>query len=551
MTTDTTIMAPQFDQTWGSASPLGMPLPGADDESLDLNIFDDLSFLDDSPLFPDALLDACATDMMEDFLGSSLVRHDCMWAGTCVDDNKDRPNPLTRLQYDSPVKCGSMTVLAPSHDTPTKDTDSVPTPSVTPSSRAKCNQRSILRTNLNLASAAAVVSSDPLRIAAQEESDDSGRPDTPLSMEGSVPDPAEFKHDYELTSSCIGDEDEEEEEEEEEEEVEEEEEEEDDEEEEDEDDDDESEEDEEDTPNGMVNAAEATGQTVRTPSQYDRGHASRFDSRPQQMSVANHFFNDHSYHLSKDVSSTIPGNLTPSDSEDEIDVVSVCGEKSSSRSSSQSALPSNPSARERHAMQQTMASAMKRSSYNAAPSTYPSYLSGRQPSGKLARMQAERQRQRERKRRAQERDESSEEDMVRPTKKRAKLHHAYKPVRRGGAASSSSSSSHNFSKVSSSDSEPDSCEKRSLHNNMERQRRVDLRNAFEDLRVVVPELSNNARAAKVVILKEASHFCRQLTYDSKSLQQESVALERERERLLARVSYLRKQVACMRMGREA
>lgn len=227
-------------------------------------------------------------------------------------------------------------------------------------------------------------------------------------------------------------------------------------------------------------------------------------------------------------------------------MVSVCGEKSSSsRSSSQSALPANPSARDRHALQQTMASAMKRSSsYNAAPSTYPSYLSGRQPSGKLARMQAERQRQRERKRRAQERDDSSEEDVVRPTKKRAKHHHAYKPARRGA-------SSHNFSKASSSDSEPDSCEKRSLHNNMERQRRVDLRNAFEDLRVVVPELSNNARAAKVVILKEASHYCRQLTYDSKSLQQESTALERERERLLARVSFLRRQVAGMRMGREA
>ncbi|XP_034250181.1 rRNA biogenesis protein rrp36-like [Thrips palmi] len=530
MSIDTTIMPPQFDQPWCSPSPLGLPLPGADDESLDLNIFDDLSFLDDSPLFPDALLDVCPSDMMEDFLGSSQVRHDCMWAGTCVDDNKDRPNPLPRLQHESPVKCGSMPVLTPCHDTPTKDTDSVPAPSVTPS-RAKCNQRSILRTNLNLASAAHVVTSDPLRTASQEESDDSGRPDTPLSMEGSVPDPAEFKHDYELASSCIGGDDEEE--------AEEDEEEDDDEEEEEDDDEDEESEDEDEEVAPMVNAAEATGQTVRAASQ----HTSRFDSRPQQMAVSNHFFNDHSYHLSKDVSSSIPGNLTPSDSEDEIDVVSVCGEKSSSRSSSQSALPSNPSARDRHALQQTMASAMKRSSYNAAPSTYPSYLSGRQPSGKLARMQAERQRQRERKRRAQERDDSSEEDVVRPTKKRAKHHHAYKPVRRGGAG--------HFSKASSSDSEPDSCEKRSLHNNMERQRRVDLRNAFEDLRVVVPELSNNARAAKVVILKEASHYCRQLTYDSKSLSQESVALERERDRLLARVSFLRKQVACMRMGREA
>lgn len=289
-------MPPQFDHPWGSAS---LGLPGADEESLDLNIFDDL-FLDDSPLFPDALLDACPSDLMEDFLGSSLVRHDCMWAGTCVDDNKDRPNPLPRLQ-ESPVKCCPMPALTPYHETPTKDTDSVPTPvtSVTPSSRAKCNQRSILRTNVNLASAS-VVSSDPLRTASQDESDDSGRPDTPLSMEGSVPDPAEFKHDYELASSCLGDEEEEEEDDDDDD---------DDEEEEEDEDDDDSEEEDEDTT--MVNAAEAKGQTVRTPSQQ---HASRFDSRPQQMAVSNHFFNDHSYHLSKDVSASIPGNLTPSDS---------------------------------------------------------------------------------------------------------------------------------------------------------------------------------------------------------------------------------------------
>lgn len=226
--------------------------------------------------------------------------------------------------------------------------------------------------------------------------------------------------------------------------------------------------------------------------------------------------------------------------EDEIDVVSVCGEKGgSSRSSSQGALPTNPSARDRHALQQTMASAMKKTSYGMA------YPYGRQPSGKLARMQAERQaerhRQRERKRRAQERDDSSEEDTVRrgPSKKRAKHHH-YKHVPKRGSSFKMSSAG--------SDSEPDSCEKRSLHNNMERQRRVDLRNAFEDLRVVVPNLSPNPRAAKVVILKEASHFCHQLTADSKSLQQESNILERERDRLLARVSYLRKQVASMRMG---
>lgn len=512
-------MPPQYESTWGSPQ---LPLPGTEDfDSLDVfNTFEDLNlnlnFDDNHPLF-DALLPECdLPDMMEDLLGPfQQVRHDCMWAGTCVDDkDRERPNPQDRLQQEAVSKVPSERLVDSHHEV--LSVQSSKTTSV------KCNQRSILRTNLNLSTSV----SDQVRTAPPEDSDDSGRPETPQSMASET----EFKHeDVDLTSSLLDDDETDEDEE-----VD--------------DEDEEVDDDDEESHSPAFNVADVTGQTVRTSYHkqgYEsseglhRGRASRLDSRPQQMS--NHFFNDHSYHLSKsDVSASIPGNLTPSDSEDEIDVVSVCGEKgtSSSRSSSQGALPSNPSARDRHALQQTMATAMKKTGY----SSYPSYLSGRQPSGKLARMQAERQaeraRQRERKRRAQERDDSSEEDTVRPSKKRAK-HHAYKHAapKRG----------HSF-KMSSSDSEPDSCEKRSLHNNMERQRRVDLRNAFEDLRVVVPALSPNPRAAKVVILKEASHFCHQLTADSKSLQQESSCLERERDRLLARVSFLRKQVASMRRG---
>ncbi|KAK3910371.1 Myc protein [Frankliniella fusca] len=539
MSSETT-MPPQFEHPWGN--PTGqLSLP--EETSLDLfNFsFDDMSLsfdlkLDDTPLFDGFPLELECLDLPGEGPGSSQVIHDCMWAGTCVDD-KERPNPLDRVR-ESPVKSEpALQTCSPAVlQTPTKDTEIVP--SYTPTSvhlhsrqsSVKSNNRSLLRTNQPRACAATVVGSERTA-ASQDESDDSGRPDTPQSMSSSD---SEADHHHQLSSSHREevDEDDDEDDEETEEEGEED----------DDDDEDSADHDaslmDDDAPIDAVPVSKVTGQTVRT-SLYKEHHerASRFDSRPQQT-VSNHFFNDHSYHLSKTDHPSIPGNLTPSDSEDEIDVVSVCGEKASSRSSSQGALPSNPSARDRHALQQTMASAMKRSAYSAA-SPYPSYLNGRQPSGKLARMQAERQRQRERKRRAQERDDSSEEDIVRPSKKRAKHHHhAYKTARRGA---------HSF-KSASSDSEPDSCEKRSLHNNMERQRRVDLRNAFEDLRVVVPVLNSNPRAAKVVILKEASMYCQQLTDDADNLQHESKVLERERERLLARVSYLRKQVASMRMG---
>lgn len=98
----------------------------------------------------------------------------------------------------------------------------------------------------------------------------------------------------------------------------------------------------------------------------------------------------------------------------------------------------------------------------------------------------------------------------------------------------------------SSDSEPEPSEKRSLHNNMERQRRIDLRNAFEDLRLLVPEVSKKERAAKVVILREASTYCNNLT----NIHHNSLArideLKSTQEWLRKRVSSLRRKFAVER-----
>lgn len=98
----------------------------------------------------------------------------------------------------------------------------------------------------------------------------------------------------------------------------------------------------------------------------------------------------------------------------------------------------------------------------------------------------------------------------------------------------------------SSDSETECSEKRSLHNNMERQRRVDLRNAFDDLRVLVPEVSCKERAAKVVILREAAAYCDQLGNESSNYLKQVAELRRQQERLRARVSQLRRNLAAKR-----
>lgn len=48
------------------------------------------------------------------------------------------------------------------------------------------------------------------------------------------------------------------------------------------------------------------------------------------------------------------------------------------------------------------------------------------------------------------------------------------------------------------------------HNNLERKRRNDLKASFTSLRMVVPDLEDNERAPKVIILQKASDLVRQL-----------------------------------------
>ncbi|XP_072219538.1 transcriptional regulator Myc-like isoform X3 [Leuresthes tenuis] len=66
-----------------------------------------------------------------------------------------------------------------------------------------------------------------------------------------------------------------------------------------------------------------------------------------------------------------------------------------------------------------------------------------------------------------------------------------------------------------SDGEDD--DKRKTHNVLERQRRNELRMSFLTLRDEVPSVANNDKAAKVVILKRATEFIRELREDERRL----------------------------------
>jgi len=58
--------------------------------------------------------------------------------------------------------------------------------------------------------------------------------------------------------------------------------------------------------------------------------------------------------------------------------------------------------------------------------------------------------------------------------------------------------------------EAETIEKRNLHNNMERQRRIGLKNLFEELKCQIPSLKDKERAPKVNILREAANYCNKL-----------------------------------------
>lgn len=91
--------------------------------------------------------------------------------------------------------------------------------------------------------------------------------------------------------------------------------------------------------------------------------------------------------------------------------------------------------------------------------------------------------------------------------------------------------------VPDTDSDPEApeLERRSLHNDMERMRRIGLKNLFEQLKEEVPSIRDKERAPKVVILREAAAHCRRLQLEAEQRDQ----LKRDQLKLLARLRRLR------------
>ncbi|XP_076336357.1 transcriptional regulator Myc-A-like [Tachypleus tridentatus] len=82
--------------------------------------------------------------------------------------------------------------------------------------------------------------------------------------------------------------------------------------------------------------------------------------------------------------------------------------------------------------------------------------------------------------------------------------------------------------------------RRKEHNSMERKRRDELRSAFQSLREQVPDLRDNPKAPKVVILKRATAYTNKLTSSGEQLERTVQALIRRRSKLQRRLQRLQK-----------
>lgn len=92
------------------------------------------------------------------------------------------------------------------------------------------------------------------------------------------------------------------------------------------------------------------------------------------------------------------------------------------------------------------------------------------------------------------------------------------------------------------DEAADTIEKRTLHNDMERQRRIGLKNLFEALKKQIPSIKDKERAPKVNILREAAKLCEAFTRDDQLLSEQKAMLKeqlRKRQELYARLRALK------------
>ena len=87
--------------------------------------------------------------------------------------------------------------------------------------------------------------------------------------------------------------------------------------------------------------------------------------------------------------------------------------------------------------------------------------------------------------------------------------------------------------------ESDDEARRASHNVLERKRRNDLKNSFDILRSRIPELEENQRAPKVIILRKATEYIKAMQVSEKHTSEELIREKARHSRLMERLAHLK------------
>ena len=89
--------------------------------------------------------------------------------------------------------------------------------------------------------------------------------------------------------------------------------------------------------------------------------------------------------------------------------------------------------------------------------------------------------------------------------------------------------------------ESDEEARRASHNVLERKRRNDLKNSFDILRTGIPDLEENIRAPKVVILRKAVEYIKYLQVNDRKIEGDWTREQKRYNKLQERLSHLKKK----------
>merc|ERR1712172_294162 len=124
------------------------------------------------------------------------------------------------------------------------------------------------------------------------------------------------------------------------------------------------------------------------------------------------------------------------------------------------------------------------------------------------------------------------------------------PTSSSPIVTSSSRKKARFEEVSSSMSKGgrvDQREARDVHNQMERQRRTDLKNAFDSLKDFVPTIANSDRASKQMVLDKAIDYCKTLKNKEGTTREARNRLVQKNESLRKRLAEIESQMTCCQL----